>query len=525
MTIFKDEKKENVFSRRQLVSRTTALAAGLLILPGKTLRSDEIVSGKDGFLGNINDNGANTRNFLDDNFLLYNKTAEILYHEYARDLPIIDYHCHITPSEIATNKQFENLTQIWLAGDHYKMRAMRANGVNEKFITGDASDADKFLQWATTIPNTMRNPLYHWTHLELKRYFGINKLLNPSTAKEIYDEATAMLQTADFSTQNLIKNKNVKVVCTTDDPVDDLQHHKALVSQGYSVKVLPAWRPDKVMAIEKPAEFNQYLDRLSEVSEISIKKYQHLIEALKKRQEYFNSLGCRLSDHGIETFYAEEYTGTEINRIFENVRSGIKPNGTEVLKFKSALISQLAQMNHDYGWTQQFHLGALRNNNTKMFRQVGADKGYDSMGDFDIAKNMSRFFDQLELQNKLTKTIVYNINPRDNELIATMVGNYNDGIIPGKMQYGSSWWYLDQKDGIEKQINTLSNMGLLSRFVGMLTDSRSFLSYPRHEYFRRILCNLIGSDVEKGELPRDITLLGEMVVNISYYNANEYFKF
>jgi len=463
--------------------------------------------------------------FMDENFLLQSKTAEKLYHEHARDLPIIDYHCHIPPDEIASNRQFENLTKIWLDGDHYKWRAMRANGINEKYITGNAPDPEKFQKWGETVPYTLRNPLYHWTHLELRRYFGISRILDSGSAKEIYQEATAMLQTEEFRVQNLIKKRNVEVICTTDDPIDDLRFHKDIRKQSFTVKVLPAWRPDKSMAAENPDDYNKYLDKLSSASDMIISNYQDLINALKKRQEFFNSMGCKLSDHGIETFYAEDYTQKEINAIFSKIRSGKALNGTELLKLKSALLMHLAEMDHDFGWTQQFHIGAIRNNNKRMHQLLGPDKGYDSIGDFEIARAMSKLFNNLEQKEKLAKTIVYNLNPRDNELLVTMIGNFNDGTIPGKMQYGSGWWFLDQKDGMEKQMNALSNLGLLRRFVGMLTDSRSFLSYPRHEYFRRILCNLIGTDVENGELPADMDMLGKMVEGICYYNAKEFFKF
>jgi len=465
------------------------------------------------------------KKFLDDNFLLQNRTAEILYHEHAKDLPIIDYHCHLPPDEIASNRQFENLTKIWLDGDHYKWRAMRDNGIDEKFITGNAPDQEKFRKWAETVPYTIRNPLYHWTHLELKRYFGIGRILNSKTADDIYNEATRLLQQDDYRVQGLILKRNVEIICTTDDPVDDLHFHREIARQDFPVRVLPAWRPDKAMAAEDPVAYNKYLDKLSEVSGIQIDRYDDLLQALHKRQEFFNSQGCRLSDHGIETFYAEDFTDEEINTIFKKVRSGKSITPGELLKLKSALLLKFAEMDHDYGWTQQFHIGAIRNNNKRMFKLLGPDKGYDSIGDFEVSRPMARLFNTLAERQKLTKTIVYNLNPRDNELLATMIGNFNDGTIPGQMQYGSGWWFLDQKDGMIKQMNALSNLGLLGRFVGMLTDSRSFLSYPRHEYFRRILCNLIGTDVENGELPDDLDLLGELVEGICYYNAKKFFNF
>ena len=461
---------------------------------------------------------------MDENFLLHSKTAEILYHEFAKDLPIIDYHCHLQPDQIAENTRFANLTKVWLDGDHYKWRAMRANGVPEDFCTGAEPDDKKFRKWAETVPYTLRNPLYHWTHLELKRYFGIETILEPSSAVQIYREAGNKLVTEEFRVKGLLKKMNVEVICTTDDPVDSLEHHKKIKSGNFLVKVLPTWRPDKAMAAENPETYNAYIDKLAEVSEAEILKYSDLIDALRKRHAYFDSMGCRLSDHGLETFYAEDYTSAEVEKIFINVRWGYKPEYSKLCILKSAILHELAVMDYELGWTQQFHVGALRNNNSRMFNFLGPDKGYDSIGDFEIARSMSKFFNKLESEEKLSKTIVYNLNPRDNEVIATMLGNFNDGITPGKMQFGSGWWFLDQKDGMEKQINALSSLGLLSRFVGMLTDSRSFLSYPRHEYFRRILCNLLGKDVENGELPNDIKLLGKMVQDICYFNAKEFFR-
>ena len=465
------------------------------------------------------------KKFLDENFLLETKTAEILYHENAKDLPIIDYHCHLPPDEIAADKQFENLSQIWLKGDHYKWRAMRANGISEQYITGSAPDAEKFQKWAETVPQTLRNPLYHWTHMELKRPFGIEKILNGDSAMGIYEEANAMLQTEGFRTLNILKKMKVEVVCTTDDPVDSLEYHQKVREEGSEIKMFPAWRPDKAMAVENSDQFNSYIDKLGEVSGMEIAIFNDLVEALAKRHDFFHDNGCRLSDHGIETIYAEEYTRKDLESIFTKVRSGSKLTQDDILKFKSGMLVIFATMDHDKGWTQQFHIGAIRNNNSRMLQILGPDTGYDSIGDFEVARPMSRFFDRLESMEKLTKTIVYNLNPRDNELIATMLYNFNDGNTPGKMQFGSGWWFLDQKDGMEKQMNVLSTLGLLSKFVGMLTDSRSFLSFPRHEYFRRILCNLIGNDVEKGLLPADMKLLGNMVEDISYKNARSYFGF
>jgi glucuronate isomerase len=463
--------------------------------------------------------------FLSQDFLLQTETAKSLYHEYAEDMPIFDYHCHVPIKEIAENKNFENLTQIWLYGDHYKWRAMRADGVAERLITGDASDYEKFEAWAATVPRTLRNPLYHWTHLELKRYFGIEgKLLNPDTAREIYDTCTQLLQTETFSTRSILQKMNVRVVCTTDDPLDSLEYHRQIkADQSFAVVVLPAFRPDKAMAVESPAAFNDWVDRLESVADIAIHNYASFLEALRKRHEFFHEAGCRLSDHGIEYTYAEEYAPGEISQLFEKVRSGEMLQPSEALKLKSDVLIELATMDAEKGWTQQFHLGALRNTNSRAMQQLGPDTGYDSIGDFDIARPLARFLDKLEQQGKLAKTIIYNMNPNDNDLIAAMIGSFQDGRIPGKMQFGSGWWFNDQKDGIEKQINALSNAGLLSRFVGMLTDSRSFLSYPRHEYFRRVLCNLLGTDMESGELPHDMEMIGSLVKDISWYNAVNYF--
>jgi glucuronate isomerase len=467
------------------------------------------------------------RSFIHDDFLLQTDAAKQLYHEHAAKQPIIDYHCHLNPEYIARDHSFDNLGQIWLEGDHYKWRAMRTNGIAERYCTGkETSDWEKFEKWAETVPYTMRNPLYHWTHLELKRAFGVDKLLNPATAKEIYDECTAKLRTPEYSARGLMKKFRVEVVCTTDDPIDNLEHHLALKEEGFEIKVLPTWRPDKAMAVEDPAAYRAYLEKLSEASGVTISRFSDLIEALRVRHDFFASVGCKLSDHGIEEFYAEPYTQAEINRIFDKVYGGNELSKEEILKFKSAMLHEGAVMDWEKGWTQQFHYGAIRNNNTRLFNLLGPDTGFDSIGDFNVAKAMSRFFDQLDKENKLAKTIIYNLNPKDNDMVATMIGNFQDGSIAGKMQFGSGWWFLDQKTGMEAQMNSLSNLGLLSRFVGMLTDSRSFLSYPRHEYFRRILCNLVGNDVEQGLLPSsEMPFLGEMIENISYRNAKQYFDF
>lgn len=461
---------------------------------------------------------------MDDDFLLYSETARNLYHNYAKKNPIIDYHCHLEPKKIAEDYKFSSITELWLGGDHYKWRAMRTNGVDEEYITGKStSDWDKFEKWAETVPYTMRNPLYHWTHLELKTAFGIDKLLSPKTAREVFDECNEKLSTPDFTARRLMERYNVETVCTTDDPIDSLEYHKTIAADGFKVKVLPAWRPDKAMAVENPAEFCKYIDALSNVSSVSIDSFNGLVDALKVRHDFFAAMGCRLSDHGIEEFYAEDYTDSEIRNIFNKVRSGKELTSDEILKFKSAMMIVFAEMDNEKGWTQQFHYGAIRNNNSLMFKKLGPDTGFDSIGVFNTSKAMSKFLDRLNASGKLTKTILYNLNPADNEMIGTMIGNFQQGPIAGKIQFGSGWWFLDQKDGMQKQMNCLSVLGLLSRFVGMLTDSRSFLSYPRHEYFRRILCNLIGEDVEKGELPNtEIDFIGQMVNDISYNNAKRY---
>jgi glucuronate isomerase len=467
----------------------------------------------------------NMKKFMDKDFVLQTKTAKDLFHNHAKKLPIIDYHCHLIPKEIADDKKYDNITQIWLYGDHYKWRAMRTNGVEERFCTGDATDWEKFEKWAETVPYTLRNPLYHWTHMELQRYFGIDEILSPKTAREIFEETAEKLKSDDYSVRNLMRMMKVEVVCTTDDPADNLEHHKKIRDDGFEIKVLPAWRPDKAMMVDNPDSYNNYINKLAEASDTEISNYDQLLMALRKRHDFFAENGCKLSDHGIETFYAEDYSLQEINAILNKVRNGKSLTREEILKFKSSMLYEFGIMDHEKGWVQQFHYGAMRNNNTRLFRQLGPDTGFDSIGDYEVGTAMSKFFDKLDTVNKLAKTIIYNLNPRDNDLVATMIGNFQDGSIPGKIQFGSGWWFLDQKDGMEKQMNSLSNLGLLSRFVGMLTDSRSFLSYPRHEYFRRILCNLIGNDVEEGLLPYEPELLAQMVENICYYNAKNYFKF
>jgi len=462
--------------------------------------------------------------FISEDFLLETKTSRILYHEHAKKMPIYDYHCHLPADRIAADHRFENLTQAWLAGDHYKWRAMRANGIPEKYITGNAGDYEKFEKWAQTVPHCLGNPLYHWTHLELKNPFGIkNKPLSPDTAKEIYDSCSEMLRTPHLSVRNIMRKMNVKLVCTTEDPLDSLQHHKKIRTDGFEIKVHTAFRPDRGMAVENVDALNAWLDKLQEAADTQITDFDSYIEAIRKRHDYFHQNLCRLSDHGLETAYAEDYTQAEIKKIFDRIRSKKDLDLLQQLKFKSAMMFEFAVMDAEAGWVQQLHIGALRNNCTRLFKAIGPDVGCDSIGDLAVAKPLAKFLDRLDTIGKLPKTILYNLNPRDNALFAAMVGNFQDGSAPGKMQYGSAWWFLDQKDGMEEQMRTLANMGLLSRFVGMLTDSRSFLSYPRYEYFRRILCNILGSDVEAGLLPNDLGLLGEMVEDICFNNAQNYF--
>lgn len=463
------------------------------------------------------------KKFLDENFLLNTKTAQHLYHDYAKEMPIIDYHCHLPPKEIAEDHQFENLTQIWLYGDHYKWRAMRTNGIDESYCTGKKSDWEKFKKWAETVPYTLRNPLYHWTHLELQRYFDVNTILNPDTAKKIYEECTTKLKTKDYSVRNLLRKMNVKAVCTTDDPVDTLEHHLKLQEDGFEIPILPAFRPDNAMNVSDPAKFNQYIKKLESVTDIDVSSFDDFLYALQNRHDFFASMGCSVSDHGLEEIYADDFTGSEIDSIFNKIHGGKKLNQTEKLKFRSAMLIHFAEWDWEKGWVQQFHIGALRNNNSRMMQSLGPDTGWDSIGDFSHGRTLAKFLDKLDSNNKLAKTILYNLNPADNELMATMIGNFNDGSSAGKIQWGSAWWFLDQKDGMTKQINALSNMSLLSRFVGMLTDSRSFLSYPRHEYFRRILCDLFGDEIENGEIPNDEKWVGKIIQDICFNNAKEYF--
>lgn len=462
--------------------------------------------------------------FLDDNFLLETPTAERLYHEHASKQPIIDYHNHLSPREIAEDKVFGSLTEVWLNGDHYKWRAMRTLGVSERYITGDASDEEKFRKWAETVPYTIRNPLYHWTHLELRRYFGIETLLTGERAEEIYDAANQMLGKSEYSARGLLRKMNVETVCTTDDPIDDLAHHQRMAAEGGSIQMRPAFRPDKAILIQSEV-FIHYIVRLGEAAATEVSSLDSLLQALFDRMDFFHENGCRLADHGLEQAYAEPFTDQEADTILQKRLGGQTLTEEEARKYMSAMLYHLGCAYAERGWVQQFHLGALRNNSSRMMEKLGPDTGFDSIGDFEQAVPVSRLLNRLDAENKLAKTILYNLNPGDNEVMATMTGNFNDGSVRGKMQFGSAWWFLDQKNGMEKQINTLSNMGLLSCFIGMLTDSRSFLSFPRHEYFRRLLCNLIGQDVHRGELPNDMDWLGKIVADICYHNAKNYFNF
>lgn len=462
--------------------------------------------------------------FIHDNFLLENKYAEELYHTYSKHQPIIDYHNHLPPQQIAEDKTFGNITNVWINGDHYKWRAMRTLGIDEEFVTGKASDKDKFLNWAKTVPYTMRNPLYHWTHLELARYFDIYDLLNEKSAEKVWEITQEKLNSSEYSCRGLLKKVNAELVCTTEDPIDTLQYHQQLAKSDFNVKVSTAFRPDKAILISNDG-YNDYIDTLGNVAGVSINSFADLCDALRKRIVFFNENGCKLCDHGLDQIYFEQYTKNEVNTIFKKKRENKAISNEEALKFQSAVLVFLCETYHEFGWVQQFHLGALRNNNARMHRILGPDTGWDSIGDYPQAQKLSAFLNALDSKDKLTKTIIYNLNPADNEVMATMIGNFNDGSVKGKVQFGSGWWFLDQKDGMTKQLNALSNMGLISCFVGMLTDSRSFLSFPRHEYFRRILCNLLGDEIKRGELPNDMEWIGNMVADISYNNAKNYFKF
>jgi glucuronate isomerase len=460
--------------------------------------------------------------FIHDDFLLSTKAASRLYHTFARDEPILDYHNHLPPKDIAQNRQFKNIFEIWLEGDHYKWRAMRCNGVPEEFITGKASPRDKFLAWARTVPQTLRNPLYHWTHLELKRYFGIDTLLDEKTAPAIWEQTEAALARPEMSARGILHTQKVKALCTTDDPIDDLAHHQKCAADGLAVGVYPTFRPDKALTVHQPESWNAWCDKLSAASGIEVKSYASLLDALKQRHDFFHSIGGRLSDHGLNYCHANFVSDAEAGRIFQKARSGTAASAQEQDQFASNIMLHVGRLNASRGWTMQLHLGPVRNNNSRLAREIGADVGCDSIGDWPQAETLSRFLDRLDTENALPKTVLYNVNPNANYVFGTMAGNFADGTTPGKVQFGSAWWFVDQKEGMEWQINALSNLGLLSRFIGMLTDSRSFMSFPRHEYFRRTLCNLLGADIEAGLIPNDDTLVGSMVKNICYTNAKAY---
>lgn len=464
------------------------------------------------------------KDFLDENFLLHNKTAETLYHEYAKDMSIIDYHCHISPQEIAENKKYKNITELWLGGDHYKWRAMRSNGIEEKYITGEASDKEKFFKWAETMPACIGNPLYHWTHLELQRYFGIKTLLSPQTAEEIWQKCNEMLQSDEFSTQGLIKRSNVKAICTTDDPADSLEYHKTIAKdRDFGVKVLPAFRPDKAININRDG-FIEWIEILSQATGLAITSYAELKSALTQRIDFFHQMGCRLSDHSLEQVVYSEGTESEASEILEKTLSGNTLTKAEVTVYKTQILLFLGREYSLRNWVMQFHIGTIKDANTKMLKLLGPNTGFDAMGDHEFAEPLSKILDAMDLNNALPKTILYCLNPVGNDVIGTIIGCFQGEGIPGKIQFGSAWWYCDQKDGMVRQMTSLANLGLLSRFVGMLTDSRSFLSYTRHEYFRRILCNLLGTWVEEGEVPNDIELLGAMVQDVCFNNAKHYFE-
>ncbi len=461
--------------------------------------------------------------FIHDDFLLRTDAARALYHQFAKDQPIYDYHCHIPPADVAANREFRNLADIWLAGDHYKWRAMRSNGVPETYCTGDASDWEKFEAWAATVPHTLGNPLYHWTHLELKRVFGIDTLLHPGTAKAIWDEANRVLATDDGRVHGILKRFRVAVIGTTDDPTDTLEHHQAIRASDLPTRVYPSFRPDKALRVDDPAAWNAWVNLLSSRSGLACDSLRGLEEALADRHGFFHDQGSRLSDHGLECALAEPCTQAEAEAIFAGARGGRAATPAETAKFGSYLMRTFGRLDAARGWTKQMHLGAMRNNSTRQFRALGPDTGFDSIGDRPQGQALSRYLDSLDLTGELPKTVLYNLNPADNYLFATMIGNFQDGSVPGKIQFGSGWWFLDQKEAMEWQIRALSNLGLLSRFVGMLTDSRSFLSYPRHEYFRRILCNLLGQDMEHGEIPDDLDRVGALVRDICFHNAVRYF--
>lgn len=460
--------------------------------------------------------------FIDEDFLLQTRTARRLYHEHARDQPILDYHNHLPPRDIAEDRRFDNLFEIWLEGDHYKWRAMRANGVPEMYCTGDASPYEKFMAWANTVPSTLRNPLYHWTHLELQRYFGIEELLDEKSAPSIWERAGELLRSPELSTHGILKRFRVAALCTTDDPTDDLSFHRAIAASDLATRVYPAFRPDRALAVDQPEAFNAWVDRLAEVSDTAIGRLPDFLDALDRRHRYFHEMGTRLSDHGLPHCYADFPGDAEAAAIFDRARAGQAAGPDDHARFASHVMLFFGHLDAGRGWTKQLHMGPLRNNRTRCFRELGPDTGFDSIGDWPQAQGLSAYLDRLDQEKALPQVILYNNNPRDNYAFATMIGNFQDGSVPGRMQFGSGWWYLDAKEGIEWQLNALSNCGLLSRFIGMLTDSRSFMSYPRHEYFRRVLCNLLGRDIENGELPDDDDLVGPMIADICFHNARRY---
>lgn len=463
--------------------------------------------------------------FITEDFLLSNDVAVELYHGTAKELPIVDYHCHLPPKDVAINRQFANLYEIWLEGDHYKWRAMRTAGVPEEKITGGATPLEKFMAYAETVPLTLRNPLYHWSHLELQRYFGIETLLSPNTAAEIWEQANSMLQGDDFTTQGLLKKFRVEVVCTTDDPVDDLRWHRELFGKETYTRTFPAFRPDKALAVDQPAVFVEWLGKLEAAADIYIVQFADFLKALEQRLSFFHDCGCRLADHGLNHAFAGACSTEEAAEIFAQARRGVEANAEQKRKFAAYLLEWFGECYHERGWVSQFHLGAQRSNSQRRLRELGPDTGFDSIGDWPQASALARLLDALDRKGKLGKTILYNLNPADNYVFGTMIGNFQEGPCRGKIQFGSGWWFNDQKEGMEAQINALSNLGLLSLFVGMLTDSRSFMSFPRHEYFRRILCNLIGREVDAGELPDDWALLSSLVEGVCHRNAQEYFPF
>lgn len=462
--------------------------------------------------------------FINDDFLLESKFAQELYHNHAEKLPLIDFHCHLDPAEIAEDKKWENIAQVWLGGDHYKWRLMRSNGVDEAFITGDAPDKEKFRKFAETMPYMMRNPMYHWCHLELARFFGIDDLLlSGDTADEIWERANETLKT--LSARECMKRSNVEAVCTTDDPTSGLQYHKSIAESGFGIKVSPTFRPDKAFAIEEHFSYIKYLEKLEKASGIEIRAYDDLLVALKRRHDYFHQLGCRVSDYGVETVWHKKAFNYEIEDTFQKaISSSEKIAPAEAEAFKGAVLRECAAMDCDKGWVRQLHIGPLRNNNKAMFERLGADSGFDSIGESNFARSLAEHLDNLNTAGKLGKTIIYNINPKDNEMIASMLGNFQSSECAGKIQMGSAWWFMDNIDGMRRQLEAVSNLSLLGRFVGMLTDSRSFLSYARHEYFRRILCNILGGEMQRGLLPRDVKLVGKLVEDVSYYNAKNYFN-